>query len=61
MFVWQGVSGVSLADDGEGEEELEDSEDEERPDRYCVVAFSLKFTVANGCWLCFWRFVFFES
>jgi len=41
MFVCQGVSGVGLVDDGEAEE-LEDSEDEEQPQRYCIVAVSIK-------------------
>jgi len=29
-------------DDGEAEEELEDSEDEEQLQRYCIVAVSIK-------------------
>ncbi len=28
------MPGVSLADDGEGQEELEDDSDEEQPERY---------------------------
>ena len=42
LFVCQGVSGVGLVDDGEAEEELEDSEDEEQLQRYCIVAVSIK-------------------
>ena len=40
MFVWQGVSDVGLVEDGEAEEELEDSRDEEQPQRYCITAVS---------------------
>ena len=44
--MWQGVAGVSLADDGEDQEELEDSE-EEQPIRYRL---SFKSHVGNGSW-----------
>lgn len=51
MFVCQGVSGVGLVDDGEAEEELEDSEDEEQPQRYCIQCscFNQNLRLMVGC------------